>query len=675
MRPSVNPNALGLVIALAATCLAALALLLPAAHGSQGPCGYLISYSTADTSSQRLAHKLLLCLLAALGLLSPWLAGALGGLLGPAKTAAVNRFAARLRRIPALFALPVLLLALWVYKGVDKDQNLLGLAVFGGLYFFGGRLAANRTARCLCGAGLVIYALFLLLPGFWGTYTFGAALEPALMHYFGQLGLAPLLAAGGDVLANKQAFYGLLPQTLLATAQRMGAHMDMGGYVLFVQASQVVFTLLGVLGYRLLAPSRPLASLFCVGLWLPWISTSGVAILGPTASGLRFMNFPVAILVLLCAGRLPDRIRSLVFGLTAGFALLHNLETGICVFLSFAVYNVISRPPSRFLAMLRDELLLLAGCLMSFAAFLLLFRLGLDRWPTASSADLFQFIRLFSSGFAGLPLYFDPLALLVLLYPACLIARLTRVWLGAGLSERMRFKFCVSFLILLWLAYYFNRVHRQNLWSHTFLLTYLLLDLLPNPTNILARLQSGLRRKRAEVPAMALVLVFILGPTFMNNGLSEAKVVWRALAQRIALERNPSGQERLSGLWLDAQEARDIRERSLVVRRLAAEKRLFFVGPNMFLLQLESGVFFPLPAQDLLTESLSPEGFARNVAAVRAYAPDVVLLSDGGGSRLVFLERKAFISKVLASLGQEYGTVGSEGGWLVLERVRPAAAQ
>lgn len=675
MRPGVNPNALGLVIALAATCLASLALLLPAAHGPQEPCGYLISYSTADTSSQRLAHKLLLCLLAGLGLLSPWLGRVLGRVLGPANTAALNRFAARLRRIPVLFALPMLLLAIWVYKGVDKDQNLLGIAVFGGLLFFGGRLAANRTARILCGAGLTVYALFLLLPGFWGTYSFGAALEPALMHYFGQLGLGPLLAAGGDILANKQAFYGLLSQTLLAIAQRLGSPMDMGSYVLFVQASQVAFTLLGVLGYRLFAPSRPLAALFCLGLWLPWISTSGVAILGPTASGLRFMNFPVAILVLLCAGRLPDRVRSLVFGLTAGLALLHNLETGICVFLSFAVYNVVLRPPRRFGAMLRDELLLLAGCLIAFAGFLLLFRLGLGRWPVANSAALFQFIRLFSSGFAGLPLYFDPLALLILLYPAYLIARLTRVWLGAGLSERMRFKFCVSFLILLWLAYYFNRVHRQNLWSHTFLLTYLLIDLLPNPKSIPVRPLNGLRRRHVEVPAMALVLVFILGPTFMNKGLSEAKVVWRALTQRTALERDPSGQERLSGLWLDARDAQDIREKSLVIRRLAAEKTLFFVGPNMFLLQLESGVFFPLPAQDLLTESLSPEGFVRNVEALRAYAPEVVLLSDGEGSQRVFQERKAFSARVLAALEQEYRAVGSEGGWLVLRRVRPDAAQ
>ena len=670
-----SQHALALCITAVAVAAAALPLLLVPAPPLPATPGHIMTYSTIDTSVQMRAHKILLCVLALLALAGPWLRALLGRALGSAGCAAANRLAARVGQAPAWLTLVLLPLALWAYRGVGRDQYLLGLALFGAVFLLGGRLAANRPARLACGAALGLYAALLLLPGFYGSFTFGAELETGLMHYFGLFGLAPLLATGRDLFANKQVFYGLLPQTILAVQQRACGLLPLGGYVLLVQVSQVVFAALALLAYRLLAPGRPLRALFCLGLWLPWISTAGGSILGPTASGLRFMSYPVAVLVLLLAPRLSRQGQGLALGLTAGLALLHNLETGLCIALAFAAYSIVAERAGDFRALFRRLLWMLLAGLASLALYLLLFRLGLGRWPAASLDNLFHFIRLFSSGFGGLPLVFDPLALLVLLYPAYLLARLTGVWLRAGLSERMRFKFAVSFLILLWLAYYFNRVHQLNLWSHTFLFTCLIIDLPPRPQSLWSGGKGLASLWRARVPALALVLVFILGPAFVNTGLSEAKTVWRSTARRLALAADPAGQERLSGLWLDARRAQAIRARSAQVLELAAtHKRLVFIGPDQFLLQLETGMFFPLPVQDLLAESLSGPGFDRNVAALLRYAPEVILLADGGDFPDVFRERRAFSAHLGTLLSARYAPAGETGGWQVLARTgRPPA--
>ena len=674
-KGSLNYHTLAVAITFISLLFAAIALFLaPQQSLLPGP-SYIITYSTFDSTPQRLAHKVLLCSMAVLGLLSPWLRTMLGAMIGSAGVSALNCSAAKMRRLPIVVMVLLVPLFLWLYQGVGRDQYLLGMILFAGVLLFSRAAAENARLRFLCGAILALCLLWFLLPGFWGAYCFGPGLEAGLMHYYGLFGIVPLLAKGGDILANSRVFYGVLPQTLLAIPQRLYGLLQMNDYVLLVQISQVAFTLVGIASYRLLAPKGVIRILFCLGLWLPWISTAGGSITAPTSSGFRFMNFPVAVLVLLCIERWPRFAQALTLGATAGFALLYNLETGICVTLAFIAHSVIAERPKDVGAMAQRLLFLLLGALASLGGFALLFRLGLGRWPLVSAERLFSFIGQFSSGFAGLPLHFDLMAILLLLYPAYLLARLTGVWLDGRLSEKMRFKFLVSFIIMVWMGYYFNRPHHWNLWSHTFLFTFLIIDQLPQPMQLWQDRKDLLSLGRKRVPVMTFALIFILGPAFMNTGLSESKTVWRSTAQRLALARNSSGMERLSGIWLDAPCAQDIRERSSYLVDAAKRERVVFVSANQFLLQLHTGVFFPLPVQDLLTESFSAVDFSNNVAELKKDAPDVVLLDSAGACQNSFSEREPFRQALRAALQPDYQSAGMASGWHVLTRATPSAEQ
>lgn len=664
----------GLVMTLVAFALALITVFLPTHRVFSASPGHLLTYSTFDSAQQLLAHKVMLCALAVLGVLSPWLRTALSRVLGPRAAAAVNRGVSGLRQAPLLAMALLLPLFLWLYRSVGRDQYLLGLFLFAAIFLCGAKPAQNRLVRLGCGLALVLYALLLLLPGFLGTYVFGG-LESAIMHYYALFGLSPSLAKGGEILANMRFYYGLLPQALLAIPQRSSELLQMGDYILLVQIFQVVFTLLGLACYRLCAPGAVLRALLCMSLWLPWISTAGESIMGPTSSGFRFMNYPLAVFTLLCAARLPRNVRPLVLGATAGFALLHNLETGICVSLAFIAYSVVSGRIGDVAATSKRLLLLLLGMLASAGIFSLVFRLGLGRWPLVSVSALFSFFNHFSSGFGGSRLHFDPMATLVLLFTAFLLARLTCVWLRAGLSEKMRFKFAISFLILLWMAYYFNRVHPWNLWTHTFLFTFLIIDLLPAPKTIRADGIGLTALGRRKVPFMAVVLIFILGPTAMNNGLSVSKYVWRSTAQRLALAKDSTGMERISGIWIEAPCAEGIKAQTAYVAQAAKGKRVLFVSANQFLLQMQTGLVFPLPYQDLFVESFTPPDLTNNVAALKAAAPDQILIDEPGECLYYFPGREAFRDVLAGMLAPDYRLTQHQGGWRVFERAAAPAAQ
>lgn len=620
---------------------------------------FLPNYYMFDSSAQRLAHKAMLCALALFGLLSPWSRTALGRLLGPLPVALINRVSGRMYSLPLAFSALLLPLYFWSHSGVGKDQFLLGLVLTAGIMLFGGGLAGNKFARILIGAALSLHIVGLLLLSLMGTYSFGGHLQHSLFHYYAVLGVAPIMATGGSPLVNCTFYYGLLVQIFMAISQQGAGLLPMGDYVLVIQVSLIVFTLLALLCYRLISPRRTLWALVFVGLWLPWMIQAGGDGITPPNSGLRFMGLPLALLVLLLGEKLSPRPLSLCLGVTAGLALLLNLETGICIGLGFCAYSIISERATRLCAMLQRLALLLLGCLATLALFIACYRLGLGRWPVAPS-DILAYIKLFSSGFGGIPWAFDPLALVIFSYPAYLVARLTGVWLKAELSPRMRFKFAVAFIILVWMAYYANRAWDYSLYSHAFLFTYLIFDLLPSPLALQSHWQGFKALGRKRVPALIVVFIFTLGPSTMNYSLTGAKIVWRAAAKRLAYEGDTARMERFSGLWIHTQTVQQVRAQCRFLAQIPKEKRVFFVDTNQFLVQLESGRFFPLPLQDLWGESFTTEGLERNIAAVAASAPDVVLLGNDP-------TRRDFNEHVMQRLAPNYSLSTRTDEWLVLE--------
>ncbi len=664
-RFSINLLSVLLTISvLSATAL--LVYLLPSQPPQPAPA-HVVNYTTFDSEPQRNAHKVMLIMVAGCGLLALPLRRAAGVLFG-AGVPRLSRAVAGLRCLPAWCLALLLPPAVLAYQGPGKDQFLLGIAVLLGVVLLSARLAQSRTARLLAVGALLAYAALLLLPGFYGVFTFGQNLDPSVLHYYGLFGLVPTLAQPlSDILSRTSIFYGLWPQTLLAALQHWKAPLHMGDYVLAVQLGQVAFTALGLASYRRIAPHAPVWSLFCMALWIPWIGTAGPSMLAPTSSGVRFFGLALGVFILLAGRNLPRLAQELALGATAGFALLNNLETGVCLTLGLLAYIVLGERAVRVARTLKGLLFFALGALLSGGAFCLFFRFGVGYWPATTAERMFAFLGNFSGGFAGLPLYFEVLLLPLLGYPIYLVIRLTGVWLARGVSERMRFKFSVAVIILVWFAYYFNRAHHWNLWSHMFLFTFLIVDLAPWRLPRDAAKPGGMAALlRAPIPLGTLALIFILGPAAANDGLTQSKVAWRSLTERIALKRTTEHDGVFSGIWVGEDCARDLRAKSAVLEEYGRVGSMVFASPNQFLLLLETGVVAPMTRQDIFNESFTEANYLRMLKELQSYAPDAVLLALETPCATTDPTRAAFNAVLEAQLASSYTRMKTATGWMVL---------
>gem|GEM_PF-1780354 len=663
-----NNTALALALALLAAAAACLPLLLRGEPAPPPKTALVVSFFSYDSTAQRAAHKLFLVLLAALGLLAQTLRRLTAG----RAAAAANAFCARLRNPPVwalLLALPVLVIPA---LGTGRDQYLLGAALFLAAYLSGARRADARPLRLFAGAAIAALCLGLLLPGFLYPKDYRGMFEVVLWHYYALFGEVPLLAAGRDIFANVTMCYGTLPQTILAILQRGRAPFAFSDYAVIVMASQALFTALALCAYRILTRGRPLVLLFCLLLWLPWLSTCGGSIGAPTQSGLRFLFFAAAPLALLLSQDATPRLQAALCGLTAGLALLHNFETGVCILIGLLGHTVVSEKWPRLGRIAANLLVFLLGLGAAAGLFALLFRAGLGRWPAVHIQALADFLRQQAVSFTGARLFYDPRVLLLLLWPGFLLLRLTLAWFGRGLAPRMRFSFAICIILLIWFAYYFNRPHNWNLWTHLFLASFLIPGALRLPRLSRAGGLRGMLAQRA--PLLPFLILLVLGPQAVNTGLSECKATARNFASNRQLARDHAGMELYSGTWFPAACAGDMREKSSALAALPQGSAIFIAGGNQMLLQWEHGIMFDLPFQDLFLDSQTDEELLRNVQAIRRAGPERILLDAQPGCTDAPPGKQRMIQALPGLLAPDYAAEpGPQRPWLVLRRRAPAA--
>lgn len=624
-----------------------------------------------DSTSQRTAHRLFLLSLAGLGLFAPYLGRFLARRIGVQGSVALNTLCGRLRT-PRLFALLFLLpLLLIANLGVGRDQFLVGVVVFLFVYFYGNRAKASPTVKRAALISIGLLCAGALAPSFFTKMYFGPAIESALWHYYAAIGQAPLLADGRSFFANISMCYGLLPQTILAVVQRGVGPFGFGDYIRVVQAAQVLFAGIAMCAYALLERKRVFAILFCLLLWLPWITTGGSSVVAPTQSGLRFLFYAIFPLILLLVRGRGAGFQAVSTGLVCGLAVLHNVETGICITLACLGFNVVSERASAFGRMAWRVLCFVLGLALALGLFSLLCRIGLGAWPSVDIENLTRFLSQHSSLFSGIRLFFDPKMLVALLFPALLLLRLTLVWYRHRLSERMRFKFAICILLLCWLAYYFNRPHNWNLWTHTYLLTFLVLDIVRLP-----KFEGSFGRiLRQKVPLTPFLILLAFGPSAINDVINETKATARAASADVQRSRSPEGMELFSGVWLDAACANDMRAKSDVLSQMKLHNSLYFVSANQMLLQWQNSLYFDLPFQDLYLESHSDSELRQNAAKVVAAQPDFILLDSSPACPTVPLQKGKMLEALPELFMPSYEIIDSGTPWLVLKRREPGGGE
>src|SRR5262249_50238585 len=104
-------------------------------------------------------------------------------------------------------------------------------------------------------------------------------------------------------------------------------------------------------------------------------------------------------------------------------------------------------------------------------------------WLLGVSPDMLGMVQVYqqalffsSSGYSGVPFRGDLLAIAMGFHAVFVLAH-TALTDHSSLGFRACFRACVSTVILVWLTYYFNRAHRWNLSSFSFLYAFLLIDL------------------------------------------------------------------------------------------------------------------------------------------------------------------------------------------------------
>jgi len=261
----------------------------------------------------------------------------------------------------------------------------------------------------------------------------------------------------------------------------------------------------------------------------------------------------------------------------------------------------------------------------------------------------------------------DSLAVLLFVLPALLLARLTFIWLHRGLSQNMRFKFFLCVIILVWFAYFFNRPHHWNLWSNSLLFSFLLVDLLD--TLKWRRLRfSGMRSLlTARVPVVAFLLIFIVGPHLVNDGLSEAKNSIRRARADSPQANAQTDREVFSGIWVKRACAESLRNKVAFIHSQPQDARIFYASPYFFLVQLHTLRFSPLPFQDVFYQTHNSRHLLENARKIEASGQDTVLIDA-----LPLSQSNARWEEFQRTLGDtlrhSFHPVGDAGGWHVLKR-------
>jgi hypothetical protein len=631
-----------------------------------------------DTSSQRLAHRLGMILLAALCVIG---------------AATITRPASHVREVTEFLRTTHEFFKKWLGMFVTAAAALVVLFNLHGTVFAGtqsrglqlnflllsmcsttlGLLCAHRSktrlfvlATWTCVTG---YALFLTVPGLMRT---PRAYEPELSwaewHYSATLAQGDRLAAGLRVGSRISLNYGLIHSIALAAFERIWGFLDFGGHFRLVQVSQLAFLGVAVLAFYLWRPDNPFFVLFGTLLIGPWVSTSHPAVYYPNQTGWRSFGLAAGVTVLILCRRQPLwRVASLL-GASAAFLLLYNPETGFCLSLGYGLF-LLSRQRSLVsiaVGRLAARAALAASAVLLVALFS--FRAALGTWPPLGTALLFGLITRFGQGYGGLPLYFDPLALLIFAHCVYVVSSSVLTWRVRDLEFNESAKLGISAAILIWFAYWVNRPQAWNLWTFQFLYLFVVADVVE------PRL---FRRLRCRGIATGIFDFRLASLTFLLVPMLLAMNYSILLATLLPNKRPEVITSVLSGLSVPEDSANAIRTQADFLATQQASRTLFF-SRHSYSLSLLTGRFNPLPAQDAFAETVTNSDFDRLIGEIYKISPRVILFDtpvDGSvvaENRVMNYFNMHFFDRLKIRLAERYYQGATTSGWQIWELRRPS---
>lgn len=628
--------------------------------------------SMVDNAPERLAHRVALILLAVLTLSGIVVLAGGPGPRGFRMGGAVGQVAGLIRKsagvLVVVAAASVFLLQLqgMVFNGFQGRRLRLTFWLISACLTMCGSIAARRLStrafNIVASMCLVAYLLYLIVPGFTQRPLLS---EPFLSsvewHYSVTLAQGDRLAAGLSLGKEINLNYGLIPNLMLAVAERVFGLLDFGEHVRLVQASQVAFLITAIAAFYLWRPRNALFVLFAATLVGPWLSTSHLSIYFPNQAGWRGFGFAAGVLLLLSMRRQSPRRAALILGAGAGLLILYNPETGLCLAFGYGLFLLsrLRRLKAGIIGALAVNAL--SGAAVVFASVIIFYRAGLGIWPPLRVGTFLGLITRFGGGYGSLPLHFDPLALLIFIHSAYIVIVNTIRWSRRELSFDDSVRLALAGMILTWFTYYTNRPHPWNLWTYQFLYVFLLADWLA------PRLLQHLRRsgwKAALDPRLAaLTLIIVPSLLYMNQYILTSTLnSWR--------EPSIDNLTTLSGTSMPVSLADDLRVKAEFLSRQDASSTLYLTR-HSYSMPLLTGRFIPLPFQDAFAETITVEDFERLVGGIHERRPQVILFdapeTSATGQEAAFEWYNRFYARLKDRISEWYEPRRVTNGWEVWE--------
>jgi len=528
-------------------------------------------------------------------------------------------------------------------------------------------LARNRKTsafQAALGIFTAAYCLFLITPGLLRLPALSEPLSTAMeWHYSVVIAPADRLAAGLQLGPHVNLYYGVLPSLLLAAFERNWGLLDFGAHVRVVQFFQIAFLAVAILAYWLWRPRNLLFVLFGALLVGPWISTSHSSVFHPNQSGWRSLGMAAGVVILLLVQRAPLRRAAFILGAAGMFVLLYNTETGVCLSIGYGLFLLARAMKLTVTGVFELAGLAVAGAILLFLPVPIFYRITLGSWPTLSIEPLLAYIRRFSEGYASLPFYFDPLALLIGIHCVYLIASSVMKWRLRHLDSRESIKLAISATLLVWFTYFLNRPHPWNLWTFQFLYAFLLADVLDWHT-----LRSLTRRNLAGIVLdwKVAALAFVVLPVVLSNNYFAMRATTHPEGQPLV----PSTMRTISGISMPEASAKLLREKADFLLR--QDPSTLFISRQSYSLSLLTQRFNPLRAQDVFTETVTNADFEGLVADIYALSPRIILFDAPDSASLIpeyttITLYMRFFDRLKARLAERYQHVAVTDGWEVLE--------
>lgn len=648
--------------------LAALVMFLTKAHQTpleqgilMGPLLWSQGGVNINYLGQRVAHRVLLGLMAASILASPLLRPLQSRLVGKGYTIGCSIVGAVIGTFFGAAAFcwhdrPFCLLAGLAVTVAFALREKLGLVV---------------SAPCLKTI-LAIVTLLCFAPSLWLPLDLSACSPDGIVdmqcHFSTVVLQGDRLSAGDRILTDVKAYYGILVPFVFGGIQHAFGNIGLGSYIQVIKAMQVAFALLTLTLYLKFARRVGLPVVLAFLMVLPWLHTNHFSISHPNLSAWRLMGFPLSIAVLFLVLNMRSAIAtSAIVGLSAGALMMFNLETGLAAAIGSAAYLFF-----RFIRSSSDGWLSKAFVPVLFVAAVLVPCLALSVVAAATTGHFLDFksylatLSLVSKeveiGYTSLAPEFNPVAIAMLAHAVYALLKLSFLNCGA-LSPRNALRAAVCTVLLLWFTYYVNRPVPWTLQGLFMLYGFLLLD-----AARVMRIQLQRRHLNLEpVAVVTLLLGLVLIPQ-IAFGFEIATPAFGDSIKQLLQGSAKKPSMKVSGVLLEEPIAREVIAKALYVKKLAASGPVTYITADSVFVPKVSGVLSAAKLTDVFQELPFGQQVIDFSQALKQRGPDYVLFDDPKSITVGGDYRQSTFNMLRAAISSNYTLARTENSWQVWVR-------